>query len=286
MLDAVVTGLGDDGRLIVLYPGQTLVDVGIEEVTRDDIVVTFLDLTPVYTPLSLDEFTFVNPEDYSGTLVEVVPDLFTELLHEGRLVVPVITYDAGEINFTNVSLAASNIVTLIGPSGIHGLVFGEAFSAQQLTVQSHADIHIGGSLLGVNQVTIATDGSIYLEEGARIDAPTVHLIAPFGEIIGAEGSLVTGNLLYTDAWGDVSLVTDILAFDLTVGAGDVDVFDHNLAGVDKVVSLDHISTGAGTVRVTADSTIRAHDVAGNNIHLIAQGTGNIEVARCKPGRAR
>ena len=229
----------------------------------------------------------MDPEDYAETEVQEVPDLFTELLHNGQLVVPVITYEGGIINFTDISLGASSFVTLIGPGGIHGLVFGKTFSARQVTVQSNVDLHIGGSLLGVNQVTINTQGSIYLEEGARIDAPSVNLIAVTGEIVGAEGSMIVGQVLYTQAIGDVWLYTDILGANLevgpgdAVGAGDINIFDHSLSGVEKIVSLDRIYTDAGTVRVTTDSTIRAYDVAADNIHLIAGGAGSIEVGRLR-----
>lgn len=80
ILNELEVDLGDGGQLIVLYPGETLQSLGIGEVTRDDILVTFLDFAPVYTPLSDKDFTFVEPAVYSGTEVEDVPALFIEVL--------------------------------------------------------------------------------------------------------------------------------------------------------------------------------------------------------------
>ncbi|HUT13706.1 MAG TPA: hypothetical protein VMY42_24675, partial [Thermoguttaceae bacterium] len=275
---ADVLEANDDAALedaVVLYPGQTLADLDIDEVARDDVLVRFSEFTPVLTPLPSGEFTYVDPADYSGTEVEEVPDLFTELLHNGQLVVPVVVLEDGNVNLEGLSLSASDSLTVIAAHQIQGLNFGEAFSADTVTLQSRADLHIGGSLLGVDLVDIRTDGDLYLDDGALVDAETVNLVSAYGAVIGAENSLVAANQLVVETAAGAVAYTNVDDFVVHVlAAGDVAIFD---AATDGIVNLDDVSTAQGDVAVSAGTTLRASHVAGSNIHLIAAGEGSIEL---------
>jgi len=268
----------DDATLedaIVLYPDQTLADLGIDEVARNDVVVRFSEFTPVLTPLPSGEFTFVDPEDYSGTEVEEVPDLFTELIHDGQLVVPVIVLEDGNVNLEQLSLSASDSLTVIADNQIKGLNFGEALSAGTVTVQSGADLHVGGSLLGVDLVDVRTDGDLYLDDGALIDAEMVTLASTNGAVIGSEDSLVAAEQLVVETATGLVAHTDVDDFVVHVlAAGDVAIFD---AAANGTVDLTDVGTARGDVAVSADTTIRAFHVAGNNVQLTAAGEGSIEL---------
>ncbi|MCP4707166.1 MAG: hypothetical protein GY869_00960, partial [Planctomycetes bacterium] len=266
---------------IVLYPGQTLADKGITELDRNDILISFTEFTPVYTPLSLDEFTFINPEDYTDTEFgpdESLPDIYTELLHNGDLVVPLIDQEDGTINLAAISFASSDIMTMIGPYGIKGLELGEAFSAKELYLESQTDLTVGGNLKGIDLVQIETDGDLYLENGALVEAAVVNFVSEFGSIFGENGSLLRGNIFNSETTGDVVVFSDFKFYDIDVfGMGNVNIFDSNTKGIGKTISLTNINTGAGDVTFNAEDTIQAFYVGADNINLFTHGSGGIEV---------
>jgi len=240
---------------IVLRVGETLSDIGIDHLDREDVLIKFTDFAPVYTPLPLSDFTFVNPEDYTNTEFgpdETLPELYTELIYKGQLVVPVIEWEGGLINLSGISLAAIDSLTLIAPMGINGLDFGEAFSAKNVYIDTSTDLYISGSLLGVDSVEIDTwgyygfRGNLYLEKGAIIQAEEVDLYAY--EIYGAEGSLISGTTLYASTEGDVTAYTDFDYFDLD-GVGNVSIFDSDIRKRGKTVDI-YVYTWAGEGKVS------------------------------------
>jgi len=208
-------------------------------------------------------------------------------------VIPVIAREDGMVNLERISLSGSESLTIIAPYGITGLDFGEAFTAGELYIQSETDLHISGSLIGLDLVQIQTSGDLYLEPGALLDTQTVQFISETGSVYGAEGSLITGNLLLADVFGDVSIYSDFIAYNVLSEAGNVwiDHNDYDIAGkgwdynsdrsewdfTDKTVDLTSVVANNGTVTVTTGGTMRAYDVAANDITLVARGAGSIEV---------
>ncbi|KPK75706.1 MAG: hypothetical protein AMJ79_10150, partial [Phycisphaerae bacterium SM23_30] len=266
---------------IILGPGETLEDLGVTELDREDILITFTEYTPAYTPLSLSEFTFINPVDYTDTVFgpdEALPELYTQLLHNGQLVIPVVDLEDGKVNLEKISLSGSESITIIAPRGIKGLDFGEAFTAKQVYIQSEADLTLSGSLVGIDLVEIQTEGNLYLQTGAFVEAETVNFISEFGSVFGAEGSLICGTTFAIETSGDIFAYADFDFYDVAVfGAGNVAIYDSNARGRDKTVDLTDVHAAVGTVTVMADNTIRAFYVGANDINLVAEGESSIEV---------
>jgi len=282
---------------VVVGPGETLADAGVEELDREDVLIQFTEFTPNYTRLSSGDFTFVDPvaeyTDKEFQPEEALPSLYTELLYKGELVAPVVVSEDGMANLERLSLSSSDSLRIIAPSGITGLDFGEVFTAREVYIESQSDLHVSGRLVGLDLVSIETSGDLYLEPGALVDAQTVQFVSQAGSVYGAEGSLVTGETLIADVFGDLSIHSDCAAYDVLSESGDVriDDNDYDIDGNDwdsafvpsewdfseKVVDLTDVAANNGTVTVTTGGTMRAHDVAANDITLVARGAGSIEL---------
>jgi VCBS repeat-containing protein len=291
----------DDPDTYVLSPWETLDDLGVD-LDRDDVLIDFNAYTPVYTPLAMSAFTFVDPEaeytDKEFQPEETLPTLYTEVLHNGQLVVPVIVPADGMINFEGVSFSATDILTIIAPEGVTGIEFGDAFTAREVNIQSDADLRISGSVIGIDLVRFEISGDLYLDAGALVDAATVEFISETGSVYGAEGSMVTGDRLVADVFGDFSIFADFSFYDILSEFGIIwiDDFDYGIdengwdyglgsndgnqwAFTDKVIDLTRVFAGSGTVTVASGGTMRARDVAANDITLIARGAGSIELGQ-------
>jgi hypothetical protein len=276
ILAGLTAELPAGGRLIVLYPGQTLTG----EITRNDIVVIFLDFAPVFTPLSSEGFTFVNPEDYSGVEVEEVPALFAEVLYNGEILLPVVERQDGNINFSNMPLTASGSLTLIASSKISGLMAGEVLSAGSVFIESRDDLYISGKILGKDLVDVHTDGNLYLGNTAYIQAETVNFVSASGSVLADQGSLVYGDVFMGQAGKGFDVFGDFNGYFVeVVEGGDVHITDKNTLGRDKAVTLGGVETAYGMVSVTADTTVKAGFVGANDIMIVTRGAGNIEIGR-------
>ena len=259
---------------VVLMPGQTLADLGIDELGPNDVLIRFSEFTPVFTPLSFSEFTFVDPEAYSGVEVEEVPTLFTELIHDGRLVVPVVEVLDGNVNLEGLSLAAVDELIIQAANEINGLDFGEAFSANTISIESGANLHVGSQLLGGDLVEISTTGDLIFDDGALVEANLVELDA--ANLTSAAGGLVVADAIHVLSDGGVSLYGD--ASDYTIDVlygGDVWVSDLGSAGT---TTFSHVLTPSGDVTVLTEATVRAGNLSGDNISITAAGDGAIELA--------
>ena len=95
---------------------------------------------------------------------EALPVLFTDLVHDGKLVVPVDAEEDAFVNLEGISLAGADVLDIFAPRGITGLTFGELFSANEVSIWSEADIHVGSRILGSDLVEIRTDGDLYIEK--------------------------------------------------------------------------------------------------------------------------
>ena len=259
---------------IVLMPGQTLDDLNIDELGKNDILIRFSEFTPVFTPLSASEFTFVDPEDYSGTVVEELPTLFTELIHDGKLVVPVEEVMDGNVNLGGLSLSAVANLTILAAEGINGLDFGEAFSANSVSIQSTEDLHIGSKLLGGDMVEIHTTGDLFFDDGAVVEADTVNLQA--SNLTSDVNSLIVADIVHVVSAGTVRLYGDVAEYIVDVwDAGDIWINDVGTAGTK---SFSHLITPAGDVTVLAVSTVVAGDMGADNIAIVVGGDGGIQLA--------
>ena len=242
---------------IVLMPGQTLDDLDIDELDKNDILIRFSEFTPVFTPLSSSEFTFLDPEDYSGTVVEELPTLFTELIHDGRQVVPVEEAMDGNVNLSVLSLSAVSDLTILAAEGIQGLDFGRAFSADNIHIQSTEDLHVGSKLLGGDMVEIHPTGDLFFDDGAAVEADLVDLQA--SNLTSAENSLITAAAVHVVSGGNVLLYADAADYSVDLwDAGDVWISD---VGTTGTKSFSHVMTPAGDVTILAESTVLAGDMA-------------------------
>ena len=133
ILTGLSAGLTGEGRLIILYPGQTLEDVGAGDLTSEDILVSFFEFTPIYHEVPDSEIVIEDPEGYTEEVFEVVPDLFVEVYHNGQRLLPVPDPDFGNIWLEGLSLAASGSITLLADNVIHGLKAAQAFSVAAQT---------------------------------------------------------------------------------------------------------------------------------------------------------
>jgi VCBS repeat-containing protein len=271
-------GAGDDPAVVEMYLLDGSSEAGYE---RNVIRVTFFDFVPVYTQVPAEQVVFQDPEELANTVYGVddeLPTVYGEVLLNGKLLEPVIRYDDGGIHLLDVSFTASSLLSMIAAGAISGTNNGGTYSAPRIVLESTGDFHIASELIAAESISVSAGGSLYLDGGAKLSAPSVLLNAGSTSVIASPDSLITADHLVITSGGSVIVNTDTeqLTID-TLTPGDVFVNNVDWNGDGSSLTLSHVHVNAGHAAVVSNVSIMAAYVAADAVNLVTWGNASVAI---------